>query len=140
MPDATKSAFDSDGYFKTGDIGFFDPELKSYRILGRKSIDIIKSGGYKISAVEIERVLQSHPDILECAVLGITDKTWGQVVTAIIVPKMQAHNLSLKTIREFCSTNLPKYSLPKIVHIRETLFSRTAVGKIDKKSLSKEYS
>lgn len=100
-PDVTAKSFTSDGWFKTGN--FFKIKLKSkkadnlkkiflllgdtvqyengiYKILGRTSIDIIKSGGYKVSALEVETVILGHPDIIDCAVVGISDSTWGQKV------------------------------------------------------------
>ncbi len=58
------------------------PQNKSYKILGRSSSDIIKSGGYKLSALDIERVLLAHPDVLECAVVGVPDDVYGQRVGA----------------------------------------------------------
>ena len=76
-PDATDAAFHL-GWFRTGDMATV--EDGNYRILGRKSGDIIKSGGYKISALEIEDVLREHPDIRECAVVGIADPEWGERV------------------------------------------------------------
>jgi len=57
----------------------------TYRILGRTSVDIIKSGGYKISALDVERHLLAHPDIAEVAVIGVHDITWGQKVPAVVV-------------------------------------------------------
>ena len=74
-PEETKKTFTSDGWFKTGDIAIYD--VDSYKILGRNSVDIIKSGGYKISALEIEDVLRAHPMIKDCGVVGIPDEEWG---------------------------------------------------------------
>ena len=62
-------------------------QLDSYAILGRASVDVIKSGGYKLSALEIERMLLAHPQVAECAVLGLSDPEWGEVVAAVVVPK-----------------------------------------------------
>lgn len=73
-PDATRDSF-IDGWFRTGDIAVLD--RGSYRILGRASVDIIKSGGYKLSALEIETALLDHPAIRECAVVGLPDAEWG---------------------------------------------------------------
>ena len=63
--DATRKAFDDEGFFKTGDVVKYDPAVDSYRVLGRLSADIIKSSGYKLSALEIERELLEHPGIAE---------------------------------------------------------------------------
>jgi len=76
----TEAAFDKDGFFRTGDIGLYDSEKKSYKILGRASVDIIKSGGFKISALDIERILLTHDHISESVVFGMEDPTWGEKV------------------------------------------------------------
>ncbi len=83
-PRATKEAF-IDDWFCTGDVAV--REIGYYRIMGRSSVDIIKSGGYKLSALEIEDTLLTHPKIAECAVVGMPDETWGEVVTAFVVLK-----------------------------------------------------
>ncbi len=84
-PKATSETFDEEGWFKTGDVATV---LNGYyKILGRASVDIIKSGGYKISALDIERELLEHPDISECAVVGVEDEEWGQKIVAIVVQK-----------------------------------------------------
>ncbi|KAG2240821.1 hypothetical protein Bca52824_097070, partial [Brassica carinata] len=110
LPQVTKESFTEDGYFKTGDAGRVD-EDGHYVILGRTSADIMKVGGYKLSALEIEStllevninihlsflwslkvseaffrcVLCQHPTVAECCVLGLPDKDYGEAVTAIIV-------------------------------------------------------
>ena len=81
-PSETEGSF-IDGWFKTGDIAVF--EKGSYKILGRNSVDIIKSGGYKISALEIEEVLRKHPAIEDCAVVGIPDEEWGEIIGASLI-------------------------------------------------------
>lgn len=74
-PEVTQATFTKDGWFKTGDIAVI--ENGYYRIIGRQSVDIIKSGGYKISALEIEEVLRTNEMVLDCAVVGIDDDEWG---------------------------------------------------------------
>ena len=81
-PESTAKAF-ADGWFLTGDIAVVDEG--AYRILGRASIDIIKSGGYKLSALEIEATLLEHPDVSEVAVIGVPDEEWGEIVAAAVV-------------------------------------------------------
>lgn len=84
LPEATEKEF-IDGWFKTGDIairsGASGPEHGMYRILGRNSVDIIKSGGEKISAIEIERAILELPGMEDAAVVGVPDEEWGQVVS-----------------------------------------------------------
>ena len=96
-PEATQEAFDEEGWFKTGDIA--ELENGYYKILGRSSVDIIKSGGYKISALEIENAILSHPSVEACAVIGLPDAEWGEVVAAAIVLK------PLNTQNEFYMSN-----------------------------------
>lgn len=80
-PEATEKEFTKDGWFKTGDIAQYHNGY--YKILGRASADIIKSGGYKISALQIETELLAHPLIADCAVVGLSDPIWGQKVNKI---------------------------------------------------------
>ena len=83
---ATAASFDEEGRFRTGDTGTRDAD-GVVRLLGRTSIDIIKSGGYKLSALEIEAVLLEHPAVAEVAVTGVADATWGERVTAWVVAR-----------------------------------------------------
>ena len=80
-PEETAAAF-RDGWFRTGDVAVV--EGGSYRLLGRTSVDIIKTGGFKVSALEIEEVLRTHPAIAECAVVGVSDEDWGECVSAAV--------------------------------------------------------
>ena len=81
-PEETAAAFE-DGWFRTGDEALL--ERGYYRILGRQSVDILKSGGYKISAVEIEELLRAHPGVRDCAVVGLPDEEWGERVAAAVI-------------------------------------------------------
>ncbi|CAJ0629207.1 13779_t:CDS:10 [Entrophospora sp. SA101] len=98
-PEATIKEFTSDGWFKTGDIAM--RTTKGFEILGRKSVDIIKSGGYKISALEIEKELSEHPNILEVYIVGVEDEEWGQKIGALVTLKDNKQNLNLDELREF---------------------------------------
>src|SRR6185436_9155964 len=73
-PEETAAAFTPDGWFHTGDEVLETPN--GFRILGRRSVDILKSGGEKLSAIEIEEMLRTHPDIADCAVVGVPDAEW----------------------------------------------------------------
>lgn len=134
---ATKKAFTHDGWFITGDLVLYSLDNKKFKILGRTSVDIIKSGGYKLSALEIETVLLEHPDILECAVVGIEDKTWGESIAAIIVLKSE-DGMSLEQLRHFCEDKLPKYSVPTILKVVAQI-PKNAMGKVNKKELVKDF-
>ncbi|KAH9314904.1 hypothetical protein KI387_023531, partial [Taxus chinensis] len=85
----TKESFGDDGYFRTGDSVKID-ENGYFVIMGRTSVDILKVGGYKLSALEIEAALLEHPDISECAVLGLPDKDYGEVICVVTVPEGEA--------------------------------------------------
>lgn len=130
-PLETAKAFTPDGYFKTGDEGIEDEG--SVRLLGRSSVDIMKTGGFKVSALEIEAVLRTHPDIADCAVVGLPDEEWGQRVTAAIIPKADVRP-ALDDIRVFCKPLLAAYKIPTIVRLC-TAFPRNALGKVQKKLL-----
>lgn len=134
-PEATKKEFTEDGWFKTGDMCEYVPSENKFRILGRSSVDIIKSGGYKISALQIETVLLAHPDIKECAVLGVSDEVWGERIAAVIVIRSGA-DLPLDKLREWALDKMPKYALPTELKIIEDI-PKNAMGKVNKKELKK---
>jgi malonyl-CoA/methylmalonyl-CoA synthetase len=111
--------------------------LKSiYKIMGRSSVDIIKSGGYKISALEIESVLLQHEKIKECAVLGKPDETWGEKVTAVCV--LEGGDLTVKELREWGKERLATYKVPQELEV-VTELPRNQMGKLEKKKLLDRY-
>ncbi|MDM3847011.1 MAG: acyl-CoA synthetase [Aphanizomenon gracile PMC644.10] len=126
-PQATEEAF-RDGWFWTGDTAIV--ENNNYRILGRMSVDIIKTGGYKVSALEIEEVLRTHPDIQECAVVGVVDLEWGERVCAalVLLPQRQ---LTLESLRSWAKKQLAVYKIPTRILIVDEL-PRNAMGKVTK--------
>ena len=126
-PEATAEAF-RDGWFKTGDVAVVEDEV--YRILGRESVDIIKTGGYKVSALEIEEVLRTHPMIEECAVVGLPDPEWGERVGAAVVLKEKG-GLDLEALRLWAKERLASYKVPSLVLTLEDL-PRNAMGKVTK--------
>jgi malonyl-CoA/methylmalonyl-CoA synthetase len=131
-PKATAESF-VDGWFKTGDIAVV--EEGSYRILGRNSVDIIKSGGYKISALEIEEVLRKHPDIKDCGVVGIPDEEWGEIIGASLILAAGKTEVP-EGLREWLSDKLPNYKLPRKYMVQDDL-PRNVMGKVTKKALQK---
>eukprot|EP00730_Choanoeca_flexa_P014771 TRINITY_DN6579_c0_g1_i1.p1 TRINITY_DN6579_c0_g1~~TRINITY_DN6579_c0_g1_i1.p1 ORF type:complete len:581 (+),score=138.88 TRINITY_DN6579_c0_g1_i1:24-1745(+) len=135
-PEATVAEFDDEGYFKTGDVARYDGELDTYAILGRASADIIKSGGYKLSALEIERYILEHPNVGEVAVVGVDDDEWGQRVAAVVVRKSQ-DTLELDALRAFLKEKMSGYKLPTILKVLDEI-PKNAMGKVNKKSLVKE--
>ena len=129
-PESTAESFTKDGFFKTGDIATMD-ELGGYRILGRNSVDIIKSGGYKISALEIEEVLRTYPGIDDCCVVGVENDEWGELVSAAIVCK---EDLDTKALNAWMREQMPAYKTPRAYHRLEEL-PRNAMGKVTKKDV-----
>lgn len=128
--EATKKAFTADGWFMTGDIAIFNNGL--YKILGRDSVDIIKSGGYKISALEIEEELRNHEMVLDCAVVGIPDEEWGEVVSACIVSQKEV--IDFKELSDWLKARLPAYKVPRNYLVTKEL-PRNVLGKVTKNEL-----
>jgi malonyl-CoA/methylmalonyl-CoA synthetase len=131
-PDATRESFRS-GWFRTGDTAIVENGV--YRILGRTSIDILKSGGHKISALEIEEVLLDHPSISECAVVGVPDDEWGQRVAAAVVLRAGTQ-LDLDSLRAWGRDKLSAYKLPSRFLVLQAL-PRNAMGKAVKPDVVK---
>lgn len=130
-PAATREAFTADGWFRTGDIAIV--ESGYYRILGRNSVDIIKSGGYKISALEIEEVLRAMEGVKDVAVVGLPDEEWGEIIGAAI----QSPNLSTQDIpalKAWLSKKLPAYKTPRSYRFVPEL-PRNAMGKVVKQEV-----
>jgi len=134
-PEETARAFTEDGWFRTGDIAVY--EQGSYRILGRNSVDIIKSGGYKISALEIEEVLRTHPQVKDCGVVGIPDLEWGEVIGAGLVP--EGGTIDLVILGNWLKTRMPSYKTPRQYLILEEL-PRNVLGKVTKNALKELFS
>ena len=128
-PESTAKAF-ADGWFLTGDIAVIDEG--AYRILGRASIDIIKSGGYKLSALEIEATLLEHPDVDEVAVIGLPDDEWGEIVAAAVV---LANPLSEDSLVQWSRELMSGYKIPRKWIFTDAL-PRNALGKVTKPLLS----
>jgi len=126
LPEITAAAF-QDGWF-----------LSYYRILGRLSVDIIKSGGYKLSALEIEDVLRQHPRIQECAVVGVEDELWGEAVAAAVTTK-DGGALALEELKEWAFERLSKYKVPKLLKVVNNL-PRNAMGKVMKPEVRRLFS
>jgi malonyl-CoA/methylmalonyl-CoA synthetase len=129
---ATAASFDDEGRFLTGDTGTRDAG-GVVRLLGRTSIDIIKSGGYKLSALEIEAVLLDHPAVAEVAVVGVPDDTWGERVTAWVVSRGAAPP-TLAELQAFARERLAPYKLPRALELVPAL-PRNAMGKVQKQKL-----
>ncbi|KAL0811836.1 hypothetical protein ABMA28_009264 [Loxostege sticticalis] len=134
-PKLDNSDFTTDGWFRTGDTAMYADGR--FKILGRTSVDIIKSGGYKISALQVESALLEHPSVADAAVLGIEDATYGEIVAAVVVVKDKA-TLTLKELKDEAGKKLAPYQLPKTLLIVEQM-PRNVMGKLDKKEIKKRF-
>jgi malonyl-CoA/methylmalonyl-CoA synthetase len=130
-PDATRDAF-RDGWFITGDTAVVENGI--YRILGRTNIDILKTGGHKVSALEIEEALRQHPAVAECGVVGIADAEWGERVAAAVVLK-DGDTLDLQSLRTWARELLTAHKLPSRLLVLDAL-PRNAMGKVMKPALA----
>ena len=129
-PEVTLASF-VEGWFRTGDMAVLEGGY--YRIMGRLSVDIIKSGGYKLSALEIEDTLRTHPAIRECAVVGVPDDTWGEAVAVAIVARYGEH-IDLPALKEWATERMSRYKIPKSLLLLEDL-PRNAMGKVTKPAI-----
>jgi malonyl-CoA/methylmalonyl-CoA synthetase len=130
-PDASRDAF-RDGWFRTGDTAVVENGV--YRILGRTNIDILKTGGHKVSALEIEEALREHPAVAECAVVGIPDLEWGERVAAAVVLK-SGDGLDLESLRAWAKDLLAPHKLPSRLLVLDAL-PRNAMGKTMKPAIA----
>jgi malonyl-CoA/methylmalonyl-CoA synthetase len=135
--EATKAAHDENGYFKTGDIGRREGHM--FFITGRASVDILKSGGYKISAIEIERALMELPYVKEVAVIGVADDEYGQRVGAMLVTQGIQLTLTLETLRKDLKDKLAKYKMPTLLRLFDGELPKGPTGKVQKKVLGETY-
>ncbi|CAM5620941.1 acyl-CoA synthetase [Streptomyces chartreusis] len=133
-PDATAAAFTADGWFRTGDMAV--READGYvRIVGRKATDLIKSGGYKIGAGEIENALLEHPGVREAAVTGEPDPDLGERIVAWIVPSDPQSPPSIEELADHVAARLAPHKRPRRVHHLDEL-PRNDMGKIMKRALT----
>lgn len=126
-PEATREVL-RDGWFRTGDVA--EREGDRFRLLGRRSLDIIKTGGFKVSALEVERVLLEDGSVSECAVVGVPDPEWGERVVAVVVPARDGAP-SLGGLRDRARIKLARHKLPTRLEIVSEL-PRNALGKVTK--------
>ncbi|MFF1444548.1 acyl-CoA synthetase [Streptomyces sp. NPDC058295] len=132
-PDATAAAFTSDGWFRTGDVAVRDPD-GYVRIVGRKATDLIKSGGYKIGAGEIENALLEHPGVREAAVTGEPDADLGERIVAWVVPTDPEALPTESELADHVARRLAPHKRPRVVRYLDAL-PRNDMGKIMKRAL-----
>lgn len=130
-PEATAAAFDGEGWFHTGDVGYLDEE--GFLFLCDRIRDVIITGGENVYPAEVESVLYEYPAVAQCAVVGTPDEKWGERVVAVVVPKSGA-SVTLEELRDFAELRLARYKLPRELLLMESL-PRNAAGKVLKARL-----
>jgi long-chain acyl-CoA synthetase len=127
-PDATAETITPDRWLRTGDIG----RLEDGRLyLSSRKRDLIFRGGENVYPVEIEKIIEDHPDVEECGVIGVDDPELGQRVKAFVVPRL-GHTIDVDAVRAWCATQLAYYKVPEHWEVREGSLPRNAAGKIMK--------
>ncbi|MDQ1383085.1 MAG: steroid-24-oyl-CoA synthetase [Actinomycetota bacterium] len=125
-PEATADTITPDRWLRTGDIG----RMEGGRLyLSSRKRDLIFRGGENVYPVEIEKCIEDHPDVEECAVIGVDHPELGQTVKAVIVPRL-GHTIDVETVRAFCASQLAYYKVPEHWEVREGSLPRNAAGKI----------
>jgi len=134
-PEATAECWTPDGWFRTGDMAAIGAD-GSHRIVGRESVDLIKTGGYRVGAGEIESTLLGHPTVAECAVIGAPDDDLGQRIVAFVVPRpgVEAGAALGETLTAYVGSELSGHKRPREVRFVEAL-PRNEMGKVQKKRL-----
>jgi malonyl-CoA/methylmalonyl-CoA synthetase len=135
MPEKTREEFTADGWFRTGDVGLFDPQ--GYLSIVGRAKDLIITGGYNVYPKEIELVIDAIPGVLESAVIGLPHPDFGEAVTAVVVPRPGA-DLSESRVIEHVKRELANYKVPKRVILLADL-PRNAMGKVQKNVLRQRY-
>lgn len=133
-PEAWNEVYE-DGWYRSGDVGYFDEE--GYYYIVDRSKDMIVSGGENIYSTEVENCLSIHPEIAAAAVIGVPSEKWGEEVKAFIIPRPACQPDSTEII-QFCKSRLAAYKCPKSIEIVED-FPRTGAGKVSKKDLRAPY-
>lgn len=123
--------------FNKGDTVQYLKESKVFKIIGRTSVDVIKSGGHKISALDIEREILTNEMIADVSIMGLSDSVWGQRVFALMVIKANAV-YDESVFMDWCKARLPKYSVPRLIELVDAI-PKNQLGKVNKKELIRFY-
>ncbi|KAF2441757.1 acetyl-CoA synthetase-like protein [Karstenula rhodostoma CBS 690.94] len=138
---ATAQAHDEEGYFRTGDIARREVAngTSYYYMVGRASLDVIKSGGYKTSALDVERELLALPYIAEAVCCGVSDEEFGQRVAALVSVQDEEHVLNIGAVRKDLQGRLAGYKMPTLLRIVNGELPNTSTGKVQKSVLGPQY-
>ncbi len=132
-PEATAAAL-SDGWYRTGDLGYMDE--RSFLYLVDRAKDMIVSGGENVYSTEVEEVLYRHPAVLEAAVFGIPDARWGEAVHAVVVPRGHVEEAELLA---HCRGAIADYKIPKRIELTAEPLPKSGAGKVLKRELRAPY-
>jgi fatty-acyl-CoA synthase len=135
LPEATAEAIDAEGWFHTGDVGYFDSDGFLYIVDRLK--DMVNTGGENVSSVEVENVIYAHPSVADVAIIGLHHEHWGETVVAVVVLR-PGQMLTLEELREFAGQSLARYKLPTRLLLVDEL-PRNLAGKVLKRQLRDEY-
>ena len=130
------SPFDTEGWFSTGDLGYFDDEGRLY--INDRKTDMVISGGDNIYCAEVERAMDLHPDVRESAALGLPDERLGEKLVAVVVPH-PGKDLDEATLLAHCVAHLAKHKVPRQVRVQQRALPRNASGKTIKRSVREEF-
>ncbi|KAD4584857.1 hypothetical protein R6Q59_036361 [Mikania micrantha] len=133
-PEANKSAF-LFGWFHTGDIGYFDSD--GYLHLVGRIKELINRGGEKISPIEVDAVLLSHPDVAQAVCFGVPDDKYGEEINCAVIPR-EGSELDEEEVSKFCKKNLAAFKVPKLVFITDSV-PKTATGKIQRRIVAEHF-
>lgn len=131
-PTVAPGSRDPGGWLHTGDLGSLDE--RGFLCVSGRAADTIVSGGENVAPAEVEAVLESHPGVLEAAVLGRPDATWGEAVAAIVVPR-PGETVEGEALRAYCAERLARYKVPKQIAIATARLPRTQSGKLLRRNL-----
>ena len=129
---ADEDPFDDQGWFSTGDIGYFDETGLLY-IVDRK-IDMVISGGENIYCAEVERAIDLHPAIRESAAFGLPDERLGEKVIAIAIPE-PGQQITVEMLADHCLEHLARHKAPKEIYLQQAPLVRNASGKLVKRAI-----
>ncbi|CAD5325264.1 unnamed protein product [Arabidopsis thaliana] len=133
-PEANKAGFEF-GWFHTGDIGYFDTD--GYLHLVGRIKELINRGGEKISPIEVDAVLLTHPDVSQGVAFGVPDEKYGEEINCAVIPR-EGTTVTEEDIKAFCKKNLAAFKVPKRVFITDNL-PKTASGKIQRRIVAQHF-
>lgn len=141
-PQHSLNAFNQSGWFKTGDVVRMHVDNYECQMIGRASVDIIKTGGYKVSAVHIECIIAESDLVSQCAVVGVSDSTLGQRIVCAVIPNHHVHHMDesklCHRLLHWLEHRLPKYMTPREFRV-VTHFPRNALGKVQKQLIIRHW-